>query len=278
MSNLIHVLLSEAGELEAGPTEFDERLVYEEAGAEKAFSEMEKACECFIEGQIEIINSNEEMRNYNEMAYGAVGGGYFYLLCWLAFPDPPKELTKPGDLIAHYLGVSKLHESGVANYLRRQVGYKSDSLALETLAEQFCDGRVGSGAWAEEAPRSFDHDEDRTSADVPRSRVGNEGREEVQWLEGPQGPAKKQLATLRAVPVPETLLALPRLHPGRPRGSKAMLDAAGAKRWLAVVRPGAWLVSPLTGWKWAKWPGGEVGWVPASVELPEPLRVDCHDA
>ena len=122
----------------------------------------------------------------------------------------------------------------------------------------------------------FDEDEDFTSAGVPWSRVGHEGRETVEWMDGRQGPAKNQLPSLRAVPVPEVLLTLPRLHPDRPRGSKAMLDSAGAKHRLAVVRPGAWLVSLITGWKWAKWPGGDVGWVPASVELPEALRVGCR--
>ncbi len=126
-------------------------------------------------------------------------------------------------------------------------------------------------------PRSFDADEDCTSAGVPWSRVGHRGRETVEWMDGHQGPAKNQLPSLDAAPVPEELLALPRLHPDRPRGSKAMLDAAGAKHRLAGVRPGAWLVSLIAGSKWAKWPDGHVGWVPASTELLESLRVDCRD-
>ncbi len=125
--------------------------------------------------------------------------------------------------------------------------------------------------------RSFGDEEDCTSAGVPWSRLGHEGRETVEWMDGRQGPARSPLPSLREVPVPEALLTLPRLHPDRPRGSKAMLDAAGARHRLATVRPGAWLVSLITGWKWAKWPGGDVGWVPASVELPEPLRVACRD-
>lgn len=120
-------------------------------------------------------------------------------------------------------------------------------------------------------------DEDCTSAGIPWSRVGHEGRETVEWMDGRLGPAKNPLPTLRAVPVPETLLALPRLHPDRPRGSKAMLDAAGARHRLTRVRPGAWLVSLITGSKWAKWPDGHVGWVPGSIELPQSLRVDCRD-
>ena len=125
--------------------------------------------------------------------------------------------------------------------------------------------------------RSFDDDEDCTSAGVPWSRVGPDGREKFEWVDGRQGPAKKQLSSLCALPVPEVLLALPRLHPDRPRGITAMIDAAGAKHRLALVRPGAWLVSLITGWKWAVWPGGHVGWVPDAVELPEELRVDCRD-
>jgi hypothetical protein len=125
--------------------------------------------------------------------------------------------------------------------------------------------------------RRFDGDEGLTSGGVRWSQVGHEGRETVEWMDGRQGCAKNVLPSSRAVPVPDVLMALPRLHPDRPRGSKAMLDAAGAKHRLAVVRPGAWLVSLITGWKWAKWPDGEVGWVPASVDLPKALRVDCRD-
>ena len=46
-----------------------------------------------------------------------------------------------------------------------------------------------------------------------------------------------------------------------------------ARQRLANYRPGAWLISPYTGWKWAKWPDGEVGWLPADVALPDLLRV-----
>lgn len=55
-----------------------------------------------------------------------------------------------------------------------------------------------------------------------------------------------------------------------------MLDAGSAKAWLKAARPGAWLVSPFSGWKWATWPDGEVGWVPADVELPAELRLRTH--
>jgi len=39
------------------------------------------------------------------------------------------------------------------------------------------------------------------------------------------------------------------------------------------VRPGAWLISPFSGWKWAKWPSGDVGWLPTDIELPAILQV-----
>jgi hypothetical protein len=68
-----------------------------------------------------------------------------------------------------------------------------------------------------------------------------------------------------AVPVPDILCGLPDLHEDRPRGSKAMLDAAGARARLRDERPGAWLISPYTGWKWAKWPNENVGWLPGDT-------------
>jgi hypothetical protein len=45
----------------------------------------------------------------------------------------------------------------------------------------------------------------------------------------------------------------------------------------AVLRPGAWLISPFTGWKWAKWPNGEVGWLPNEIELPAKLKVSARN-
>jgi hypothetical protein len=48
---------------------------------------------------------------------------------------------------------------------------------------------------------------------------------------------------------------------------------------LAKCRPGAWLLSPYTGWPCAKWPNGEVGWLPADVALPDNSRtcMDCGE-
>jgi hypothetical protein len=69
------------------------------------------------------------------------------------------------------------------------------------------------------------------------------------------------------------LSAMPCLHPDRPRGSKAMVDAWGAKRCLVMSEPGARVISPLTNRIWARWPGGEIDWLPPSVLLPSAAKV-----
>jgi hypothetical protein len=112
-----------------------------------------------------------------------------------------------------------------------------------------------------------------TSAGVPWSEVPEFARADVTWIDGRQGSAQSPLPAVDVVPVPEILYRLPYLHESRPRGSKAMLDAAGARTRLRDVRPGAWLISPFTGQKWAKWPSGDVGWLPADTELPATLEV-----
>jgi hypothetical protein len=116
-----------------------------------------------------------------------------------------------------------------------------------------------------------------TSSGVPFADLDLHTRLMVEWIDGVHGPAASQvvLPSLSSVPVPQQLLDLPRLHPDRPRGSRAMIDAHAAKSRLRGCRPGAWLVSPRTGWRWAVWPGGEVGWLPKSVELPIELRVSA---
>jgi hypothetical protein len=116
---------------------------------------------------------------------------------------------------------------------------------------------------------------DLTSAGVPWSDVPDFVLPHVEWIDNRRGPAQRALPPIGEVPVPTIFDSLPRLHDDRPRGSKAMLDVHGAKSRLENCRPGAWLISPFTGWKWAKWPDGEVGWVPANVCLPESLRVDA---
>ena len=117
-----------------------------------------------------------------------------------------------------------------------------------------------------------------TSAGVSWSKVPEFARPHVAWMDGRNGPAQSSLPSIDDVPVPEVLARLPRLHEGRPRGSKAMADAAGAKARLKEARAGAWLISPYTGWKWAKWTDGEVGWLPADAELPPNLKVSAGNS
>ena len=116
-----------------------------------------------------------------------------------------------------------------------------------------------------------------TSAGVPWSEVPEFARPHVAWIDGRHGSAQATLPSVAVVPVPEILTTLPYLHENRPRGSKAMIDAAGAGARLLDVRPGAWLISPYSGWKWAKWPSGDVGWLPADVEMPAALQVSARN-
>ena len=112
-----------------------------------------------------------------------------------------------------------------------------------------------------------------TSAGVPRSEVPDFGLPVEEWLDGRHGRGEDHLPSVDEIPVPEVLLTLPWLHADRPRGSKPMADAHGAKLRLANCRAGAWLISPFTGWRWAKWPTGDVGWLPSGIVLPEVLCV-----
>ena len=116
-----------------------------------------------------------------------------------------------------------------------------------------------------------------TSAGVQWSEVPEFARPDVAWIDGRHGSARATLPSVAVVPVPEILNALPYPHENRPRGSKAMIDVAGARARLRDVRSGAWLISPYTGWKWAKWPSGDVGWLPADVEMPAALHVSARN-
>ena len=117
----------------------------------------------------------------------------------------------------------------------------------------------------------------RTSAGVLWSEVPEHAVQYVEYIEGRHGPSTRPLPGLEEFPVPQALLDLPDRHPDRPTGSKAMLDAAGAKARLDGCRPGAWLISPLTGWWWAKWPDGSVWWIPEHTELPTELFITARD-
>lgn len=130
---------------------------------------------------------------------------------------------------------------------------------------------------SENKQRSPANGEQETSAGVRWSEVPESARHDVVWIDGRHGPAAAPLPSIEVEPIPAVLYRLPQLHPARPRGSKPMLDVAGAKARLRTARPGAWLISPLTGWKWAKWPNGEVGWAPSDVQFPDSLRVQTRN-
>jgi hypothetical protein len=118
---------------------------------------------------------------------------------------------------------------------------------------------------------------DLTSGGVPWSDLSGVVRYKMEWMDGRHGSADDRLPSLTELPVPQLLFELPELHESRPRGSKAMIDHQGAKFRLVDCRAGAWLVSPLTGHKWVKFPSGKVGWVPMQVQLPDALRVRSRD-
>ena len=120
---------------------------------------------------------------------------------------------------------------------------------------------------------SLNHDDFVTSAGMRLSDVPEFARHEVEWMEGVQGSATDGLPPETEVAIPDILYSLPELHPARPRGSKAMIDVHGANFRLKGCRPGAWLISPFAGWKWAVWPSGHIGWVPKNIKLPDCLRV-----
>ena len=92
---------------------------------------------------------------------------------------------------------------------------------------------------------------DVTSAGVNWNEVPEFAQHYVAWIDGRHGSAQAALPPIDAEPVPKILYRLPALHPDRPTGSKAMLDAHGARARLAGRRAGAWIISPFTGWKWA---------------------------
>lgn len=116
-----------------------------------------------------------------------------------------------------------------------------------------------------------------TSSGMALHEVPEQVREHVEWIDGVHGVNMMRLPTIAELPCPEILFSLPRLADNRPRGSKAMLDHHGAKSRLKDQRPGAWLISPFTGWSWAVWPSGDVGWLPPQIELPRELRVRARN-
>ena len=112
-----------------------------------------------------------------------------------------------------------------------------------------------------------------TSGGVPWSELSGVVLYKMEWMDGRHGPVGDILPSLSDLPIPQVLFEMAELQESRPRGSKAMIDHQGATLRLGDCRAGAWLVSPLTGHKWAKWPSGKVGWVPSDVHLPAALWV-----
>ncbi|MBT5239167.1 MAG: hypothetical protein HOL61_01120 [Rhodospirillaceae bacterium] len=121
---------------------------------------------------------------------------------------------------------------------------------------------------------SLNHDDYITSAGTRLGDVPEFARHEVEWMDGIHGSATNKLPSIEEVPIPASIKKLTEhAVSARPRGATAMIDAAGANHRLKDCRPGAWLISPRTGCKWAKWGGGQIMWVPKSFDLPECLRV-----
>lgn len=115
-----------------------------------------------------------------------------------------------------------------------------------------------------------------TSDGIPFSEVPDDVRDKVEWVEGLHR-FSLALPGLDELPVPDILNQMPVLHPDRPRGSKAMLCAHGAKGRLVGLRPGAWTVTPFNDWRYAVFPDGKIGWIPKDIELPEKLFIPLRD-
>lgn len=141
MSNFIHMLVSNAGENEAGGTFREEFILYDEKTAEKKFTKMIDACNQFIKSQIDIINSVDDMREHNLSAYGSVGGGYFYDVYWLEFPATTSVKHTVGNLIALYLCNDEdgNERPDISAYVRDYSGHQDRSEAIDELFNMFCD-------------------------------------------------------------------------------------------------------------------------------------------
>jgi len=113
----------------------------------------------------------------------------------------------------------------------------------------------------------------KTSAGVSFSDVPEHARSRVEWIEGCHS-FDGQLPSFDELPIPAILYQLPILHPDRPRGSRAMICAHGAKGRLIGLRAGAWTVTPMNDWRYAIFPDGDVGWISKEVDLPQALFVN----
>jgi hypothetical protein len=165
-----------------------------------------------------------------------------------------------------------LHHAAVLSETDYHANYP-DLPALPKTAFQPPGANTHPGPSVEKAEPASGTSSELTSAGVPWSEVPDFALPHAEWLDGRHGPPEDTLPPVDKLPIPEVLFAQPVLHPGRPRGAKAMADVHGARQRLANCRPGAWLISPYTGWRWAKWPNGEVGWLLSDTVLPNCLRV-----
>jgi len=99
-------------------------------------------------------------------------------------------------------------------------------------------------------------------------------RPELEWLEGVHGSAADIQPNARE-PLPEPIFV--KVEQSEcPRGATAMVDLHGAKQRLKGCRPGSWLISPRTGWKWIVGSNGNVCWQPEDANLAEALRVNSR--
>ncbi len=109
---------------------------------------------------------------------------------------------------------------------------------------------------AKERNVNLNHDDHITSVGKRLGDVPDFVRHEVEWMEGAHGSPKDGLPSEAEVPVPAAIKVFSkRAVSGHPRGATTMIDAAGANHRLKNCRAGAWLISPRTGHKWAKWGG-----------------------
>ena len=112
----------------------------------------------------------------------------------------------------------------------------------------------------------------KSSAGVRFADVPEDSRHLVEWIEGCHS-FDAQLPCLGELPIPKILTQISSLHPDRPRGSRAMLCAHGAKGRLDGLRAGAWTVTPFNDWRFAVFEDGEVGWIPKETVLPKSLFI-----
>ena len=94
----------------------------------------------------------------------------------------------------------------------------------------------------------FNHDDYTTSVGRWLGDVPEFVRHDVEWMEGVHGTAKDALPSVAKFPIPKVLYSTKIEYAVHSRGSKAMIDIHSANSRLKDCRPGAWLISPYSGW------------------------------